>query len=697
MPDAISVDDLYLLGWIEEPSISPDGRWVAYVRVDIDRAANCYRRTIWLCPSQGGQALRLTAGPKSDSSPRWSPDGRWIAFVSDRAGAKPQLYVIRRDGGEARAITALAQGVSAPAWCPQGRQIAFLASVDLNNDQRPAAVQTPDEAWAQEQEKARRARADAQNSDPLVINRMPYRSGVAYFDQRRLQLFVVDVPETDEAALSACRRLTNDDVHYSAPAWMPDGRALLSTATRDPEADSLFAYYDVLRIPIPEHGFASPERVTGHEYSCFDPQASPDGRWIAFKHRPDDQPLAAGMRLAIIVVREQGAGLEEPGKGAIEEHWRDLTVEADLNVEQFRWQADSQVLLFTAASWGEQAIYAIRLGAEAASGQNRIEPVFGANGRIISDIDCAQDGTLVYVAGSATNPCEMFVRPANGVEHQLSQLHTTFLQSRAVLPIEELRYHAPDGAEIQGWVLYPPGFGQQPAQSFPLAVHIHGGPHLMWGPGVRSMWHELQVNAAQGYVTFFCNPRGSDGYGMRWRDGVHANWGAAAQDILAGVDVLLNRHADHIDMRRIGVTGGSYGGYMTAWLIGHSSRFACAVAARGVYDLVAFHGTSDAHELIEFEFDGYPWEVHDLLWQQSPLAYAQQIETPLLILHSEQDYRVPISQAEQLFSVLRRRKIPVEMVRYPREGHELTRSGEPLHRADHMRRTLEWFGRYCKW
>jgi dipeptidyl aminopeptidase/acylaminoacyl peptidase len=203
----------------------------------------------------------------------------------------------------------------------------------------------------------------------------------------------------------------------------------------------------------------------------------------------------------------------------------------------------------------------------------------------------------------------------------------------------------------------------------------------------------LQVNAARGYITFFCNPRGSDGYGAAWRDGVRGAWSAAADDILAGMELLIAR--GHVDTTRIAVAGGSYGGYMTAWLIAHQQRFACAVAARGVYDLISFHGTSDAHELIEFEFDGFPWQQHDLQWQQSPLAHAHQIVTPLLLLHAELDWRVPISQAEQLFSNLRRRRIPVELVRYPREGHELTRAGEPEHRADHMRRTLEWFDRYC--
>jgi dipeptidyl aminopeptidase/acylaminoacyl peptidase len=314
------------------------------------------------------------------------------------------------------------------------------------------------------------------------------------------------------------------------------------------------------------------------------------------------------------------------------------------------------------------------------------------NGRIISEFDISPDGDVVFIAGGPDNPCDLFLRRPDGQELQLTHINDTLLASRTIAATEELVYRAPDGREVQAWLLYPPGF--DPTNSYPLAVHIHGGPHVMWGPGTRSMWHEWQANAARGYVVLFCNPRGSEGYGEQWRDAIHANWGVAdAPDILAGIDATIARGG--IDTARIAVTGGSYGGYMTTWLIAHSDRFACAVSARGVYNLLSEHSTSDAHELIEFEFDGYPWERYERLWQHSPLAHAHKITTPLRILHSEQDYRVPISEAEQLFAILRRRKHVVELVRYPREGHELTRSGEPRHRADHMERTLEWFDRYC--
>jgi dipeptidyl aminopeptidase/acylaminoacyl peptidase len=625
-----------------------------------------------------------------------------LAFVSDRDGERSQIYLIHSDGGEARRLTSSSNGSVDPAWSPDGRRIAFLARLNAEEraiEEAEPAKSAPADDWERQQERARRAHDEERRLDPRVITRMPYRSGTAFFDDRRSQIYVIDVPADDEQEPGAARRLTDDDVHFSAPAWLPDGSALLTTATRDPEADSLFAYYDIVRVPVPDSGRAPAARLTSAGYSCFSPRPSPDGRLIAFLHRDEQQPLSLGTRIAVIDA--------EGGP------WRDLTFAADLSVDEFRWSPDGSALLFNAGWQGAAAVYRVDLAGaldgpqieagerrdDAATGDRttvhilaaRCEPLLATDGRVVDEFDIAPDGSVAFVAGSAANPCELFVWRRSGAELQLTQLSERVIARRSVTAFEELRYSSPDEPEVQGWVLYPPDF--DPGKTYPLAVHIHGGPHLMWGPGVRSMWHELQVFAAQGYITFFCNPRGSEGYGRRWRDAIHAAWATAAIDIHAGIDAVIARGG--VDTKRIAVTGGSYGGYMTAWLVSHSDRFCSAVSARGVYDLVSFHGTSDAHELIEFEFDGYPWENRELLWEESPLAHAHRITTPLLILHAEQDYRVPISQAEQLFSVLRRRKVPVELVRYPREGHELTRSGEPHHRADHMLRTLAWFDRYC--
>jgi dipeptidyl aminopeptidase/acylaminoacyl peptidase len=693
----VAIDDLYQLGWLEDPRFSPDGRSIAYVRVTVDRAGNRYRRTIWLAPTDGGPPRRFTSGSTSDTTPRWSPDGRRLAFVSTRDDDTAQIYLIDLDGGEAHKLTSMLHGAHDPAWSIDGRRIAFLSMVneaERENEDRGEAQAEPEDEWERQQAKARRDHDEELRFDPRIVTRLPYRSGTVFFDDRRNHIYVIDVPDgAEEEPLPTPRRLTDGDLHHGAPAWMPHGQSILTTATRDPEADALFAYYDVFHVPAPLDGRGEAQRLTAPGFSYYDPHPAPDGHLLALRRLPDDRPMAAGARIAVL-----------PAEGG---ELRDLTGDTDLNVEQYRWLPDGRGMLYTAGWRGEQMVHHIMLGqgdgtspAEARSEKPQarhsspIAPISGLLASpIVSAFDVGPDGSVAFVAGTPGNPCDLFLRRPDGRETRLTAINTRLLERRHIAPIEEIIYTTSDGQEAQGWLLRPPDF--DPGATYPLAVYIHGGPHIMWGPGFHTMWHEWQAAAARGYVVFFCNPRGSDGYGERWRDAIHATWGVTdAPDIHAGIDAVLARGG--IDPRRIAVTGGSYGGYMTVWLIAHSDRFACAVAARGVYNLFSEHTTSDAHELIEYEFDGYPWDMHAKLWHHSPLAHAHKITTPLRILHSELDYRTPISEAEQLFAILRRRKQVVELVRYPREGHELTRTGEPRHRVDHMERTLEWFDRYCK-
>jgi len=259
---------------------------------------------------------------------------------------------------------------------------------------------------------------------------------------------------------------------------------------------------------------------------------------------------------------------------------------------------------------------------------------------------------------------------------------------------EEIRYTAPDGREIQGWLIKPAGF--KPGKKYPLAVNMHGGPHVMWGPSFPSMWIEWQFHAARGYAVFYCNPRGSDGYGDEFASVIQSEWGDdVMRDVLTGVDRVVEKGL--VDTKRMALTGGSYAGYMTAWIVGHDDRFACAWTQRGLYSLISFYGTSDIPQLLEREFDlKFPHDDLEKSWRHSPLAYAKNIRTPLAIEHQDNDYRCPVSDAEQLFTALKKLKRDVVFYRYPREGHEMSRSGEPQHRADRLNRMVEWFDKYCR-
>lgn len=670
-------EDIYRLDWLEDPKLSPDGRWVAYVHVAVDKARNRYRRAVWLAAADGSSPPRpFTSGQGNDHSPRWSPDGTRLAFVSDRDGDRDQLYVLRVDGGEGRPVTAMPNGVRFPAWSPDGTHLAFVARVSPDEREREArgeALRPPTDKWAAEHERVEDKRRRDEADDPRVTTRLPYRTGTTFIEDKRGHLYLVAADSDPGAAAS--RRLTDDDGSWGAPSWSPDGESLLATRERDPGAESLFMGRAIFRVPLdggkPRQLVDAPFSyvANGPAGAANAPETSPDGRWIATLRFPEDRATSRNTRLAVF-----------PAEGG---EVRDLTLAVDRSAMTLHWAHDG-TLWCGLEDHGDLGLYTVSLDGEATL-------IVGGT-RIIDQFDAGVGGRLAFVAATPERPGELWVRDGDGTQRRLTDLHGALLAERAVITPEAIEYVAPDGLPVQGWVLYPRDF--DPQGRAPLAVFIHGGPHTMWGPSFRSLWPDWQAAVGQGYVVFFCNPRGSEGYGQAFQEALHDGWGEADyQDILAGIDAVVARGG--IDIERICVTGGSYGGFMTAWLLGHDTRFRAAAAQRGVYHLMSFYGTSDAYELIENEFDGIPWQEVDKLWRHSPLAYADRIETPLLILHADLDYRVPISDAEQLFAILRRRGKTVELVRYPREGHEMTRSGEPRHRVDHLTRILGWFARYA--
>ena len=689
MPRPITIEDLYRLQHIEEPQFTPDGRHIAYVRVLPQRESNDYQRTIWLVARDGQMPpLQLTRGGK-DSQPRWSPDGRTLAFVrapkNGESGAKPQVHLLPvfAPGGEARSLTKARNGASSPRWSPDGQWLAFLSPSTTkeraaeNDGDEP---EEPKDALERQHQKERAQQDERERIDPRIIERIPYRQGTSYLDGRCAQIYVIATREDEEEPAKA-RRLTDSETPYSALQWAADGRSLLTARGVYPERDEPFRWSALYRIALDDgqETRLTPEtEADGVAYSNFAPQAAPDGSGaLAYLRIPRELSSRANVRLAILPA-DGGAAYEL--SGALER-----------SVNQYEWAADSTALYFSAGDQGDVGIY--RVGAAAGAAANYARVVGGQ--QEVQSFTVAADGALAYASCTPSTPPELFAQEADTPGAAvLTQLHAAFLREAQVSETHELRWRSADGTEIQGWYLLPPDYEE--GKRYPLALNIHGGPHAMWGPSGRTMWHEWQCHAAAGYVVLYCNPRGSDGYGETFRDGAHNAWGEKDMpDVMAGVDELLARGL--IDEERLAITGGSYGGFMTSWIIGHTARFAAAVTQRGVYALPAFVGTTDVPSFIENEFGAWPWQDYAHLWERSPLRYAPQITTPTLIIHSENDYRVPLSEAEQLFLAIRRATdTPVRLLQFPRDGHELSRSGEPRHRVQRLQAMVEWFDRYCK-
>ena len=663
----ITAEDLNRIHYVQDPTISPDGQHIAFVKVTPDPLEKTYKRNIWLHSLAGGEVFQLTRGDK-DSQPRWSPDGKQLAFASARGG-KPQIYLLPTAGigGEARALTDMAKGAHSPDWSPDGQQIAFLAPMSADERAREDAEEAPPEPKDKLESKHRQERQDEDENnrwDPRPMWRIPYRRGAAYVDERYDQVYVIAVAESLEAADAKPRRLTDIDADHSRPRWSADGGAIFTSRTVDHQADEPWRAANIVRL---DAAGGEAETLDGGEYSVYLPTPSPDGKWLACGRSLigiTDSPT----RLLVMAVDGSDA--------------RVINAEHDREALDWAWSPESK-LAFTLESEGAALPWLYDPQTDGA--RQLHDGIYD-----IEQLDIGGGGRLAMTVSTPRNPQELYAL-ADGKLAEVSQFNHAWLNEVIVQDVHELRFQSPHG-EVQGWYIHPVGY--EAGKKYPLALNIHGGPHAAWGYSTKGMWHEWQFHAARGYAVFYCNPHGSGGYGEDFMRKLHAAWGPVAMDdIMAGVDAFLALGI--ADENRMAVTGGSYGGYMTAWIIAHSDRFQAAVSQRGVYNLSSFYGTTDVPVLISNEFDAEPWENHDAFWDNSPLKYAANIKTPLLLTHAENDFRVPIEQGEQLFAWVRRATdTPVKMLRYPREGHELSRSGEPNHRISRLTEMVKWFDKY---
>ena len=676
-------DDLYRFRIVTDARLSQDGSRVAFNVQAAAPGRTEYRSSIWLAATDGSTPPRqVTLGAKNDTQPRFSPDGRSLAFLSDRRpmveeepGAPKeredvsQVHILPLDGpGEARRLTNLPRGVDEVAWSPDGKRLAIL---------------TPSRGATREADARARGKREAKPGEPLsdyrYMDRLGYlANGPGYIQGRECQVWIVEV------ASGEARQLTNVRTGIQEFAWSPDSRRIAITAQPNRDHDLRFR----TQIVVVDVTNGARTVVTGGgERLFFRPTWMPDGKSIA----------AFGGKMpgvyyenAIWVFRADGSESgRDGGRDLTSRH--DIMPASTMNSDLTKGDAphlaptpDGRALLFLAPHAGAYELWRVELadgavtrltdGHHYLSGYDAVA-VRGGGMRVAAVRSTATEPADIFVGDLTSNGSKLSLR-------RISDLNRELLDQLALVePVE--RHVEVDGRDIQGWLI-PSGKGRRP-----LVLQIHGGPHTLYG---WTPFLEFQILAGAGISVFYSNPRGSEGYGRAFNEGNLQDWGPGPmRDVLAGVDALVSDGL--ADPARLGVTGGSYGGYLTNWIVAHDHRFAAAMTCRSVTDMAVLMLTADLSgtEWPIAEFGRYTWQDPAYFTSISPLTYAPNIRTPLLIQHSENDLRTTVGQAEALFAVLRKHRRPVRLMRVPAENHDLTRSGSPFRRVENLVQVRDWF------
>jgi dipeptidyl aminopeptidase/acylaminoacyl peptidase len=692
----IVATDLMKIATTNNIQISPDGTKAALV---VNRKAvkneneYYYTRHLYVLDLTGKEEPRqLTFGDRTDLSPQWSPDGKQIAFVRTDAD-KSQIWLLPIGGGEAHVVTKAEYGAGSPRWSPDGKTILYTSSIPasaiegktswnyerpgralgdepnfkgMKADEKKKVTNSPDGSLAEV--RAWLAK-NASDNNPRVLYRQDIQGEQNLQpDESFTHLFVKTLD--DEKVV----QLTNGMQDFTNAEWSPDGKTIICDSRMyeihpDRETDSDIWTIDVARK-------TARQLIRWPDYSLGGAQYSPDGTMISFTAN-----TTKGRFYSQNMIATATAAGEKPTI---------ITQSLDRDAGNSIWSDDSKTIYFVAQTEGDIPLFSIP-----AKG-GTITKVYG-NDSGVNDFDISGD-RIVCAVTETKNPWEIYLLSAKDPKaaKQITQLNDGWLKERTVVYPKEFWITRPDGSKVQYWVMEPAG--RKEGVKYPTILNIHGGPSAMWGPGIFSMWHEYQLENTWGYGLVYSNPRGSGGYGDKFKRANYQDWGTGpADDILSSLDDAVKNHS-WIDKDQLFVEGGSYAGYMVAWIVGHDNRFKAANAQRGVYELSTFMGEGNAWRLVPEHFGGYPWDkaTKQILDAQSPLTYVDKINTPLLIIHGDQDLRTGVIQSETLYKSLKILNKPVEYIRYPREGHELTRSGNPGRMMDHMLRVIEFFERYAK-
>ena len=648
----IEIEDLRRFKFVSDPQVSPDGSRVAFVLSSIKYEEDRYERHIWIVDVATGEAEQYTFGQGSDTYPRWSPDGRWLLFLSRgrQSDRKTQLWAIPAGGGEARLVADTEEGVMSPRWAPDSRRVLFLSRV-----------------WMRERPK----------SDVKVVRRIKYKAdGYGTFEGRRPHVFTVSLD-------GDVMQVTDGEYDVAAAIWSPDGESIGFVANMDVDAD----FQRVRDVYVVSCGGGVPRRLTMGSHVVSGLSWDPCGGRLAFigHNKPAEYFYA---NYDVWVMTENGDEL----RNLTEDFDRSLNflLGSDLRVDTpypgAVWSPDGGSIYFVTASIPNCDVYKVdvntRVVAEVTSGRSVDGFSFSADG-----------GVLAFNSMDATHPHEIWVKDGDG-ERRLTGFNDELLEEVNLSVPERFTFKNEVGDDIDGWIIRPPGFVE--GEKYPTALEIHGGPRAI--PYGNSILHEFQVLASDDIVVIYTNPRGSPGYDkdyVKWQFGHY--YEKDYKDLMDFVDAAIERYP-FIDVLRLGVLGGSYGGQMVNWCISHTDRFKAAISFRCVCNWISKFGSSDIGFRQIGNIAGYKDYLGNLekLVMKIPLRHMNNVKTPTLVVHSMNDFRSPLTEGEQLFTALKIVGVPTELVLFPEESHGLSRGGKPKHREERLRHMLRWFNKYLK-